>query len=271
MSSRITASPVRPTCRASSAPASRPATRLGVITPSSNTVLEPFIQAMLAPLFPEVSVHFQRFRVTRIDPGEASLRQFDFANILAAAQLLVDAQVDVIAWCGTSAAWLGIEHDRALLAAIASEAKVPATTSVLALEEALASHSVTRLGLVTPYLGAIQQRIIANYAARRIAIVAERHLEDPGNFSFAGHSEATIAELIRAVALSGPQAIAVLCTNLRGARIALVLEAELGIPIFDSVSVTVWKSLALAGLDPCRIIGWGHLFGRSAPPSSTGN
>ena len=38
---------------------------LGMLTPSSNTVLEPVTQAMLAGL-PEVSVHFSRFRVTEI-------------------------------------------------------------------------------------------------------------------------------------------------------------------------------------------------------------
>jgi len=38
------------------------------------------------------------------------------------------------------------------------------------------------------------------------------------------------------------------------------LEAEVGIPICDTVSTVVWKSLRLAGLAPSRVHGWGRLF-----------
>lgn len=243
--------------------------RLGMITPSSNTVLEPLTQAILAPLFPEISVHFQRFRVTSIGPSETSFGQFDQANLLAAAALLADAKVQVVAWSGTSGSWLGIAHDRRLVDAIGAACGASATTSVLALEEALHRLEVRRLGLVTPYMAEIQRRIITGYGARGIAVVAEEHLEESGNFGFATHGEATIARLVRAVAARRPDAIAVLCTNLRGARIAPALEAELGIPVLDSVSVTVWKSLALAGVASGRIRGWGRLF--DLPPLSSKN
>ena len=38
------------------------------------------------------------------------------------------------------------------------------------------------------------------------------------------------------------------------------LEAELGIPIYDSVATVVWKSLRMAGADTRRVCGWGRLF-----------
>ena len=41
---------------------------------------------------------------------------------------------------------------------------------------------------------------------------------------------------------------------------AAELEAELGIPIYDTISTVVWKSLKLAGVDPKRVTGWGRLF-----------
>ncbi|MGH7084882.1 MAG: maleate cis-trans isomerase family protein, partial [Acetobacteraceae bacterium] len=165
-------------------------------------------------------------------------------------------------------AWLGIERDRDLVAEIASATNARATTAVLALEEALGTLGAHRLGLVTPYVAEIQRRIVAEYAARGIEVVAERHFEDPGNFSFAEHSEAEIAEAVRAVAAARPEAIAILCTNLRGARVAASLEIELGIPVFDSVSASVWKSLALAGIELDRIAGWGRLFAVSSASSS---
>ncbi|MBB3231478.1 maleate cis-trans isomerase family protein [Halomonas stenophila] len=235
-------------------------TLIGMLTPSSNTVLEPYTAALLHELMPEVTAHFQRFTVKEISLSEAALAQFDPAPLLEAARRLNDARMDVIAWNGTSASWLGFETDSKLCAAITETTGVPATTSVLALNEALERSGVTRLGLVTPYLDDIQAAIVANYAKAGIEVVAERHLNDRGNFSFSEYDEATLARMVREVAKARPQAITILCTNLRGARIVPELERELGIPIYDSVSVTVWKTLALAGVDPARIVGWGQLF-----------
>jgi maleate isomerase len=66
--------------------------------------------------------------------------------------------------------------------------------------------------------------------------------------------------MCREVAKAKPEAIAIYCTNLRGAPLAEELEAELGIPVLDSISTVVWKSLRLAGVDTSRISGWGQLF-----------
>ena len=128
---------------------------IGVLTPSSNTALEPLTSAMLAGV-PEVSAHFARFRVTEISLGAASLKQFDDTPILDAARLLADARVDVICWSGTSASWLGFERDRALCARITEATGIPATTSVLALNEVLERQRARTLGLVTPYVDEVQ-------------------------------------------------------------------------------------------------------------------
>jgi hypothetical protein len=59
-------------------------TLIGMLTSSSNTVLEPVTSTMLAGL-PDVSAHFGRFRVTRIALSEQALAQFDDEEILAPA------------------------------------------------------------------------------------------------------------------------------------------------------------------------------------------
>lgn len=232
---------------------------IGMITPSSNTVLEPVTAAMLAGL-PEVAAHFARFRVLEISMSEAALGQFEIEPMLEAARLLADAKVQVIAWNGTSSGWLGFERDRELCREIEAETGVAAASSVLALNEVLERTGVKKLGLVTPYLSSIQERIIANYAALGIEIVAERHLEDRGNWSFAGYDEATVAGLVREVATARPDAITVFCTNFRGAPVVAELEAELGRPVYDTIATAVWKSLKVAGVDPRRVTGWGSLF-----------
>lgn len=235
-------------------------TLIGMLTPSSNTVLEPYTSAILAALMPEVTAHFQRFTVTEIALSERALQQFDSAPLLEAARILSDARMDVIAWNGTAASWLGFEADERLCEQITATTGIQATTTILALNEVLERTNARRLGLVTPYMQDVQERIMGNYEAAGVQVVAERHLNDRGNFSFSEYDEPTIAEMIRAVAAERPDAITVLCTNMRGARLVEELEAELNIPIYDSVSVTVWKTLQMTGIAPSRIQGWGRLF-----------
>jgi maleate isomerase len=234
--------------------------RLGMLTPSSNTVLEPLTAAMLAGL-PGVTAHFARVRVLAIDLGDASREQFDVAPMLTAAALLADAKVAAICWNGTSGAWLGAARDRALCAAITGHTGIPATTATLALLDAFAALGARRVGLVTPYLAAVQQAIVARWHEAGLQCVAERHLDDPGNHSFADHSEAVVAGLVRAVAAARPEAIAVHCTNFRGTRPAAALEAELGLPVLDSIAVALWGGLGAAGIDPSPLLSWGRVFG----------
>jgi maleate isomerase len=234
-------------------------TLLGMLTPSSNTVLEPVTAALLAEI-PEASAHFGRFAVTEIALSAQALAQFAPEEILRAARLLAHARCQVIAWNGTSAGWLGFERDEALCAAITRETGAAACTSVLAINELFARLGVRRFGLVTPYVPDVQQAIVANYARAGFECVAERHVGLQDNFSFSEVDEPTLARLAHEVAAARPDALVVLCTNLRGAALAPRLEAELGIPVIDSISAVVWKSLRLAGIDTRRVTRWGRLF-----------
>ncbi len=231
-----------------------------MLTPSSNTVLEPYTSSMFSPFGEEASVHFGRFRVVEISLSQPSLSQFDIRPVMDAAELLADAQLDLIAWNGTSAAWLGLERDHALCAAITEANGVPATSTMLAYDTFFRATGVKTLGLVTPYLSEIQNRIIANYADLGIQILADARLEDRGNFSFATYTKDKVAEMVRQVATAKPDAIAIICTNFRGAPVARALEEETGIPVIDSVTITAAHTMASVGLDTARVTGWGSVF-----------
>jgi maleate isomerase len=234
-------------------------TRLGMLTPSSNTALEPITYAMLAGIA-DVSVHFSRFKVTEIALSESALRQFDDSEILRAAELLAHAKVDVIAWNGTSASWLGFDRDEQLCERITAATGIPACTTVLAYRDLLRRLGNARIGLVTPYTADVQERIIANWRSQGLNCVAERHLSLADNFSFAEVPEAEVARLCEEVVGEGGDAVVVLCTNMRGAGAAERLERKLGVGIFDSIAVTLWACLVAAGVDPSIIRGWGGLF-----------
>ena len=66
--------------------------------------------------------------------------------------------------------------------------------------------------------------------------------------------------MIREVAVSGPQAITTMCTNINGAPLAEAMERETGIPLIDSISASLWAAMKLAGSNPARITGWGKMF-----------
>ena len=236
---------------------------LGMLTPSSNTVLEPVTGAILAGLS-DVTAHFGRFGVTEISLSEQALGQFENNLIIDASKLLADARVHAILWNGTSSGWLGFDADLKLCAEISAVTGIPASTSVLALNEIFERSGVKNFGLVTPYLDEIQEKVIGNFAAEGFECVSERHLCDRGNFSFSEVTERTIANMVREVAADKPDAISIFCTNLRGAWVVDALEKEIGIPIYDTVSTALWKAMKLAGADPKRIKGWGRLFSEIA-------
>lgn len=233
------------------------AARIGVITPSSNTVVEPVTSAIAAQV-PGASAHFARFTVKRIGLSDALLAQFDMAPMLEAAALLADAKTHVIAWSGTAASWMGFARDEALCAAIAEQTGAKACSAVLALNELIATTPGRRFALVTPYTPDVQDRIVANYAAMGWQVVAEAHFGIADNYAFAGIAEADVMDACRRVAASGPEAIVVMCTNMRGATLAEAVERELGVPLFDSTSATAWKALRLAGADLSAVTGWGR-------------
>lgn len=242
--------------------------KLGVLVPSSNTSLEPLTSAILS-LLPNVSVHFSRFPVTKIALSRDALSQFDDAPILFAAQLLADAEVDIIGWSGTSAGWLGFEADEKLCRSITEKTGVKATTSVLALNKLLAmvrerSANELQFGLVTPYLDDVQAAIQETYAKAGLAIKAESHLGKTVNVEFARVDETTLDGQMDDVVGrlgGGTKAVSTFCTNLRAAQRAQHWEGKYdGLVVFDTVATVVWDMLRLTGVDYKQIKGWGTLF-----------
>ena len=69
--------------------------------------------------------------------------------------------------------------------------------------------------------------------------------------------------MARQVAGEGCDVVAIVCTNLKGTALAPELERELGIPVLDSIAVTLWKCLLLAGRDPAELHAWGGPFALS--------
>jgi maleate isomerase len=233
--------------------------RIGMLTPSSNTVLEPVTQAMLATT-PSITAHFSRFKVTEIALDSSALAQFDDTPILAAAELLAHARVDVISWNGTSASWLGLERDARLKERIEAATGITASTCILSLVDILERIGARTQALVSPYTDDVQDKIIATYTAHGFSCPAERHLGIRDNFAFGTVDEATISAMIRDCLAATPDAVTILCTNMNGAKVAAALEPASGPMVLDSVAVTLWGCLMALGVRPDTIKGYGRIF-----------
>lgn len=234
--------------------------RIGMLTPSSNTCLEPVTQD-LARTLDDVGVHFTRVRVVNLNRDEEGDSQFTPEPMVAGATLLADAGVDVIAWNGTSGSWLGLDRDREICAAIKAATGVEATTTTLTFFDAFAALGVSRLGLVVPYITELTKQIVDTYASEGIDCVAESHLGIEANLEIGLVPPQRVRDQIREVAVPDVQAAAVVCTNTWGCTEVPQLEGELGIAVLDSVLVTFWGCLRLLGRRAPELSrDWGKLF-----------
>lgn len=234
--------------------------RLGVLTPSSNTALEPLTQNLISQLS-EVSVHFSRFRVTQIALSPDALAQFDKTAIIEAAKLLADARVDVIGWSGTSSGWLGFQADEELCTNItAVTGGIPVTTSVIALNKLVKKLGLEKMSLLTPYTDDVQSAIIKNYSTINIDCSLERHLGRSDNASFGDIGQEELDKGVADLVDGGAKAISVFCTNLKAAHLVAEWEQKYDITVLDTVATVVWDMLVITGVDTRRVKSWGSLF-----------
>ena len=229
--------------------------RIGMLTPSSNTVVEPWCFEIISSLG-DASVHFGRVEVLWIDDKAASLSQFYDENMLRGFDLLSHVKPTIIGWNGTSASWLGVDQDRILVKEIARRTGCPAVTSTLSIIEALNALRINKIGLVTPYVTSIQERIVNNFRLEKFECISERHFNLTDNFSFGEVTTDKIAAATEEVAEDGAEAVIILCTNLAGADVAARVEGKTGTPILDSVVLTVWGAFRSVGINTSSLERW---------------
>lgn len=239
--------------------------RLGMIVPSSNTVVEQEAGALLDGL-EGVSAHYSRFKLIRVSVADAAAAYYDSGLMLEAGKLLADSRCAVITWNGSSGGVVGFDRDRRFAAELEAAAGSPVTTAALSVLDALRAFGARRFALVTLNPPDMNRRIAAHFAAEGFECVASTDragLED--NFAMAEVPAEDLARAAAGCAHARPEAIAIFGTNTRGAPVAATLERELGIPVIDSVVAGYWGALGRAGVDTSGLRHRGRLFELAAP------
>jgi maleate isomerase len=223
--------------------------KIGHITPSTNTTVEPLTTLLGILANGAISQHFSRISVQRLALDDEAQDQFEADRMVAAARLLGEAPLDVIAWNGTSGGWLGLEHDLAIVQAIESATNVRATTTTIAMFDTYRRHGWTKIGLVCPYMDNVTAAIAAEYERQGFTVVAISNLGLESNLDMGNASAASIREQLVAVAAAKPDCIAVICTNLSAISLSAEFEAAFGIPIVDSIAATFVEAARMCGAD----------------------
>lgn len=234
--------------------------RFGTVTPSSNVIVEQVTQAILRD-FPEVSAHFSR--ISFAGTADSFPDDYDWVGMTEAARLLGPAKLDAVCWNGSKGGSIGFEKDREICRRFTEMAGAPATTSTLVLDETLRRDGAGKVALVTPYRTDFIDKIRRVWEDEGYRCVAGVGAGLSDNYSYSTLPSEQIRNMTHEAVAAKPDAVVFYCTNMAGAPLVDELEQTLGLPIYDSVSVAVWRCLRLLGVETARGGRWGSLFRRA--------
>ena len=218
--------------------------RVGVIVPSSNTVVEPDFQSSLPG---DVTLHTARMHLVETTAaGEHAMIDDHLPQAVAD---IASARPHVVAFACTSAgALIGYEAEQALIESIAERCGCPVVSTNDAVGRLIERHAARRVAIVTPYVDELNVRIRAG-VERRVEHVVPRNIKKKNeNFEIASVTPARIVEYA-AAELAGLQfdLLFASCTNFRAVAARPALIERFGVPVVTSNQATIDVTLETIG------------------------
>ena len=228
--------------------------RVGLLIPSSNSLIEPEYYAVMPP---SVTVHFARLAMTEVT--DAGLARQD-EDVAAQSRLLATANVEVILFCLTAASFhKGQGYDADLKRRIEDRSGKPAITAAGTIIDSLNVLSVRRIALATPFNSVVNEDSRRFLVDSGFDVVAAEGLAYTDNFSIALIDPETVRDLVRRVDRSDAEAIVIPGGNMQCLSIADDMEEELGKPIVTTNQAGIWALLRHLGSFN-RLTGLGRLL-----------
>jgi maleate isomerase len=212
----------------------RPA-RVGLMIPSSNTMMEvDFARDLPA----DTALHTARmFMEDTTAAGE--IRMLDeFA--LPAARDLGTARPDVVVFgCTSAGALRGNDYDTELCARISEITGAPTVSTIGAVRAAIAESGAASVGVITPYVDELNEKIKASIEAGGTRVAAIAGLGITENFAIAAVAHDDIVAFAeRALGQLAAQAsiglVFASCTNFGAMAARQAIAARLGLPVITS-------------------------------------
>lgn len=205
--------------------------RVGVVIPSSNTVMEVDLYRGVPA---GATVHTARMYMVETTPeGEAAMLD---DHLPAAIRDLASARPDVVVFgCTSAGALRGKEYEAELVRRLAAETGAEAISVATAVGEAINRRGAKRVGVVTPYVDSLNEKIAASLAADGLDVAGIHGLGIDENFEIAAVDPRHIAQF--AADCFGGTDIDLLfasCTNFRALDAVDRIEDRLGVPVMTS-------------------------------------
>jgi maleate isomerase len=205
--------------------------RIGLIVPSSNTVMEPDFHRHLGHAGIVSTARIFLESVTR--EAEVRMLEQDLPN---AAELIRTTAPDVMVFGCTSAGSLGsLAHDRAIGEKIGKLSGAKAVTVLQAVVSQLRSIGPRKLAVFTPYIEDLTSSIVSSVAEAGFPPIKAAGMGIQINLEIGRVTpEAIIAFVETQIAGCAPDCIFLSCTNWRAIESIEPLQKKLGIPVVSS-------------------------------------
>jgi maleate isomerase len=205
--------------------------RIGLIVPSSNTVMEPDFHRHLGHAGIVSTARIFLESVTR--EAEVRMLEQDLPN---AAELIRTTAPDVVVFGCTSAGSLGsLAHDRAIGEKIGKLSGAKAVTVLQAVVSQLRSIGPRKLAVFTPYIEDLTSSIVSSVAEAGFPPIKAAGMGIQINLEIGRVTpEAIIAFVETQIAGCAPDCIFLSCTNWRAIEALEPLQKKLGIPVVSS-------------------------------------
>jgi maleate isomerase len=205
--------------------------RVGLVVPSSNTVMEVDLQRGLPG---GTTLHTARMYLVETTPeGEAAMLD---DHLPGAIRDLATVRPDVVVFgCTSAGALRGKAYEAELVRRIAETTGAEAISVARAVGEAIKRRGGRRVGVITPYVESLNERIRDSLEADGIEVVGIRGLGIDDNFEIAAVEPERIAELAAEFFRSASvDMLFASCTNFRVLDARDRIEGRLGVPVVTS-------------------------------------
>ena len=205
--------------------------RVGLIVPSSNTVAEVDFYRHLPP---GATLHTARMYLDQVTPDEEAVMLDE--HLPAAVRDLATVRPDAVVFACTSAGTLrGNASERELVAWMGERTGARTISVASAVRRAIAARGARRVGVATPYVEALNEKIRASLEQDGLEVVGVRGMGITANADIGAVPPERIVEF--ACDEYGDADIELLfvsCTNFRSLEARERIEHDLGLPVVTS-------------------------------------
>ena len=230
--------------------------RIGILVVASDVTCESELYRVVPA---GVSIHTSRMTF----PGAVTVETVGklASEAERAAELLIPACVNTIAFCCTSGSFIkGAGWDKEIIEKI--ERRFPTvtvsttSTAVLAAFEKL---HIKKVAVATPYISEVNEALRRFLEEAGISVLNIEGLGMEADQEVNNLSPEIAYRLAKKVDVPEADAVFISCTSVRPIEIIEVLEKDLGKPVISSNQATIWAALRKAAIQD-RIEGYGRLL-----------